>query len=72
MLLQLLGTTLCGIVASVPGLSQVTHSRPLCVSAAWDGFISSALASTDNRYFQNVAFKPSRQGRTKWILLVLL
>ena len=48
MLSQLLGTTPCGIVAGVPGLSQMTRSRPWCVSAAWDGFISSVLASSNH------------------------
>ena len=48
MLLQLLGTTPCGIVIGVPGLSQMTHSHPLCVSAAWDGFILSVLASSNH------------------------
>ena len=48
MLSQLFETTPCGIVAGVPGLSQMTHSCPLCVSAAWDGFISSVLASSNH------------------------
>ena len=48
MLSQLLETTPCDIVASVPGLSQMTHSRPLCVSDAWDGFNSSVLASSNH------------------------
>ena len=32
----------------VPGQSQMTRSRPWCVSAAWDGFISSVLASSNH------------------------
>ena len=48
MLSQLLGTILCGIVDGAPGPSQMTHSHPLCVSAAWDGFIFSVLASSNH------------------------
>ena len=62
MLSQLLGTILCGIVDGAPGPSQMIHSHPLCVSAAWDGFIFRVWASRQKSGFVGSVVPHSRDS----------